>query len=270
MNEKSHPQNHQPDGKSQLTRVTHLLHCTQDCLHSALGTSPTYKELEEWTGVAQSTIKDWCNNKGRPTAEFVLQLLERIRERQRDHILASAYRLYPTLEHPRLRCDQTIASYLKTIVRQPGGLVFIEGDDDESRTLLLTAMGHAFLGQKARPHRLAGLDAHEPDWFVPLPGVQYLGNLFQPAKLLQVARDNWPKFPASGSQLVVFNAIGVMLADFQPQIKALTVRCPVIVAEAAQVKASVLKRASRGPVHIITVSKHPENGKGIAIGIKAL
>jgi hypothetical protein len=270
MNENSDPQARTPEDKSQLARVTRLLHRAQDSLHSALGTPPTYEELEEWTGVAERTIKDWCNNKGRPTAEFVLQLLERIPERQRDQILASAYRLYPSLEHPRLKCDQTIVSRLKTIVRQPCGMVFIQGGDDESRTLLLTAMGHAFLGLTARPHGLAGLDAHEPDWFVPLPGVRYLRNLFQPVALLQVAKDNWPKFLASGSQLVVFNAMGVMMGDFHRQIKALTVRCPVIVADAAQVKPSVLKRASRGPIHIITVSKHPENSKGIAIALEAL
>jgi hypothetical protein len=225
--------------------------------------------LEEWTGVAERTVKDWCNNKGRPSAEFVLQLLERIPEMQRDQILASAYRLYPTLEHPRLKCDQTIVSRLKSIVCHPRGLVFIQGGDDESRTFLLTAMGHAFLGLTARTHTLAGLDAHEPDWFVPLPGVRYLRNLFQPAELRQVARDNWPELPAGGSQLAVFNAMGVMLGDFQRQIKALTVGCPVIVAEEAQVKPSVLKRASRGPVHIITISKHPDNGKGIAVGLEA-
>jgi hypothetical protein len=270
MNEKSSPQNPRPELKSQLTRVTRLLHRAQDSVHSALGSAPTYQELEEWTGVAEGTIKYWFSNRGEPTAEFVLQFLERIPERQRDQILASAYRVYPSLEHPRLKCDQTCISWLKTIACEQRGLVFIQGSDDESRTFVLTALGQAFLGLTERPHQLAGLDAHKPDWFVPLPGVRYLGNLFQPVKLLQAARDHWPKVQARGARLVVLNTIGVLAADLQRQIKPLTASCPVIVAEAAPVKPAVLKRAAHGPVHIITLAKPPENAKGIALTIEAI
>jgi hypothetical protein len=269
MNEKSSPQSRTSGAQSQLTRVARLLLRTRDSLHSALGSSPTYLELEEWTGMAEGTIKDWCNNKGRPVAEFVLQLLERVPEKQRHEIVDSACRVFPTLDHPRLKCDQTIISRLKAIVCQPRGLVFIQGGNDESRTFVLTAMGHAFLGLTARPHRLAGLDAHEPDWFVPLPGVRYFPNLFQPAKLLQAAGDNWPTVQFSGSRLVVLNAMGVVIGGFHRQIKTLTSRCPVIVAEAAQLKPSLLKQASQGPLHIISVFKHLENAKGIAVAIEA-
>lgn len=270
MNENVIRQSRTADAKSQLTRVARLLLRTRDSLHSALGSSPTYPELEEWTGMAEGTIKDWCNNKGRPIAEFVLQLLERVPEKQRHEILDSACRVFPTLDHPRLKCDQTIISRLKTMVSQPRGVVFIQGGNDESRTFLLTAMGYAFLGLTARPHRLVGLDAHEPDWFVPLPGVRYLPNMFQPAKLLQAAKDNWPKVQFSGARLVVFNGTGVVLGGFHRQVKSLTGRCSVIVAEAAQLKPSLVKRASHGPVHIVTVSKHPENGKGIDVAIEAI
>jgi len=269
MNEKSGFQTCTPGPRVQLTRVTRLLRYAQDSHHSALGTSPTYSELEEWTGVAEATIKDWCNNKGRPTAEFVLQLLERMPQRQRHETLDSVCRLFPSLEHTRLSHDQTTTSRLKSIICQPQGLVVIQGASDESRTFLVTALGHAFLSLTARPHRVVGLDAHEPDWFVPVPGVRYFRNLFEPAQLLQAARQNWPKVHAHSSQLVVLNAMGVALADFQRQIKALTVSCPVVIAEAAQLKPSLLKSATHGPLHIVTVSKHPENAKGIAIVIEA-
>ena len=270
MNEEKGPQNQRLGYGPQLTRVTRLLRRAQDCLHSADGATPTYAELEEWTGVAERTIKDWCSNRGRPTAEFVLQLLERVPEKQREQVLASAYRVFPTLEHSRLKCDQTIISRLKTMICQRSGLVFIQGGNDESRTFLLTAMGHTFLGLTARPHELVGLDAHEPDWFVPLPGMRYLHNLFQPVELLRVAKESWPKVPVGGSQLVLLNAMSILMGDFQEQIKILSARCPVIIADAAQVKSSVLKHASRGPVDIVTVSQHPENGKGIALALKAL
>jgi hypothetical protein len=52
---------------------------------------------------------------------------------------------------------------------------------------------------------------------------------------------------------------------FQRQIKVLTSRCPVIVAEAAQVKLSVLRRASRGSVHVATVCTHPDKTVAVAL-----
>jgi hypothetical protein len=270
MNDKTHLQSDMPDTRFQLTRVTRLLRCAQDSLHSALGTSPTYPELEEWTNVAEGTIKYWFNNNGRPTAEFALQLLERMPERQRHALLDSACRVLPSLEHPHLGCDHTIVSRLKTMIVQPHGLVFIQGGTDESRTFLATAMGHAFLSLTTKPHRVVGLDAHEPDWFVPLPGVRYFRNLFQPAQRLKAAKENWPKLQGRSPQLVVLNAMGVAFADFRRQIKGITTGCPVVIAEAAQIKPSLLKRATHGPLHIITISKSPEDTNGIAISIEAI
>lgn len=270
MNEKSRPQNQKTNLGTQLTRVTKLLRRAQDSLNNSLGAPPTYRDLQEWTGVAEGTIKYWFSNCGEPTAEFVLQMVERIPERHRDPILAPAYRVYPSLEHPRLECDQTCISWLRTIICEPRGLVFIQGGSDENRTFVLTALGNAFLSLTKRPHRLAGLDAHQPDWFVPLPGVRYLGNLFHPLKLQQAVKDNWPKLHEGGTQLIVLNMIGVLASDLQTQIKPFTALCPVLVAEAAQVKASVLKRAAKGPIHVVAVANHPENAKRIALTIEAV
>jgi hypothetical protein len=226
--------------------------------------------MEEWTGMAEGTIKDWFNNKGRPTAEFALQLLERIPEKARHENLESACRLCTTFEHPRLKCDQTILSLLRTIICQPRGLTVIQGGNDESRTFLVAAMGHSYLGLTERPHRVAGLDVHATDWFVPVPGVHYLNNLFQADRLREAAFANWPEVPVRGTQLVLLNGISCALVDFQSRLRALTAKCPVIIAEVASIKPSLLKRTAHGPIHVITVSKHPDNGKGIAVAIEAI
>jgi hypothetical protein len=270
MNEHASSKDVMPNGGSQLTRVTRLLRRAQDSLHSELGPSPTYANLEEFTGVPAQTIKDWLNNKGRPTAEFLLQLLEGIPDRQRHELLDSACRTHATLEHPRLKCDQTIISRLKSMVCLPRGLVYVQNGTDETRTFIVNAMANAFLGLKGRPRCVAGLDAHKPDWFVPLPGVKYFANLFQPGKQLEAARENWPKVQARGWNLVVLNGMGIVaMPDFQRRIKELTGSCPLMIAEAAHVKPSLLKRASQGPVYIVSVSRHPDNAKGIAVDIEA-
>ena len=146
----------------------------------------------------------------------------------------------------------------------------VQGGNDESRTFTVTALGNAFLGLTAKPHRLTGIDVHEPDWFVPLPGVRYLHNLFQPAALVKAAREYWPNPPAREAQLVVFNGLEAVMVHFPKQLKALSARCLVIVAEAGGIKPSLLKRCSAGPLHILTVSKHPENSKSIAVGVEAI
>ena len=269
MNKKSRLSDNPAEVPTQLHRVTRLLHRAQSCLPSAQGKAPTYAELEVWTGVAERTIKDWFNNHGRPTAEFLLQLLERIPDPQRQALLASACRVSPALASPRLNCDQTLISRLKSTVLQSHGLVYLQGGDDEDRTFVLTALGHAFLELTARPHTLTGLDAHEPDWFVPLPGVTYLGNLFPPRELLRAAREHWPKMAGSGAQMTVFNALGVMLGEFQRALQALTAQSLVIIADSARIKPAVLKRASRGPVQIITLSQHPDDNQRQILSLEA-
>jgi len=78
MNENANSNLSGATGDPQLKRVTRLLRRAQDSLHTARGKTPSYLELEDWTGVADGTVKDWFANNGRPTAEFLLQLLERI------------------------------------------------------------------------------------------------------------------------------------------------------------------------------------------------
>ena len=66
-----------------LSRVTLLLRRLQGSLHGRLGKSPTYSDMEEWTGAAEATVKDWFNNRGRPSAEFLLDLLDRVSQQSR-------------------------------------------------------------------------------------------------------------------------------------------------------------------------------------------
>jgi hypothetical protein len=270
MNEESDHLSHSPDSHTQQTRVTKLLRRAQGFLHNGDGKAPTHLEIAEWTGVARGTVNDWLNNKGFPTTEFALQLLERVPERIRCELLNSACRLMPSLEHPRIKCDQAILSRLKRIVREPRGLTVIQGQSDESRTFLLTALGHAYLGLTDRPHQLLGIDAHEPDWFVPLPGVCYLHNTFHPVELLNAVKANWPATRVGGLRLVVFNGVWPALVSRQRQFRALTKQCSVILAVEGSIMPSVLKGLSGGVLQLVTVSKHPENGKGIAVEINVI
>ena len=237
-------------------------------MQGSLGRAPAYGDMEEWTGVAEGTLKDWFGNKGRPTAEFLLHMFERLPEKPRHEILDGACRVWPTLDHSRLKCDQTIISRLKTVVTQNSGLTFIQGGNDENRTFLLTAMGHSFLGLTERPHRVGGIDVHDPDWFVPVTGVHYLGNVFQIAQVQEAARGLWSEIRAGKTRLVLLNLIWSTVPELQYQIRALARQCPVIVADAVPMKPAQLRHLVTS-ANLITVSPSPENKKGILVELQA-
>jgi hypothetical protein len=232
--------------------------------------SPSYIEMEEWTGVAEGTVKDWFSNKGRPTSEFLLQLLDRVPGEIRNQILAATYKTWPTLAHPRLKCDQTIVSQLKTIISQGGGFTFIQGGSDEARTFLLTALGNAFLAVTERPRSVAGFDVHAPDWFVPVPGLKYLHNLFHPALLREAIRQGWPQVASGKVQLICLNGIWTVMPDMQKEILALAARFPVVVADASIIEASRLRKNVAAPANLVTVAEGHGTDKGILVAIQAL
>jgi hypothetical protein len=269
MNENANSNLLGASGGPQLKRVTRLLRRAQDSLHTARGKAPSYAELEDWTGVAEGTVKDWFANNGRPTAEFLLQLLERIPERMRLEILTQACRLCPTLDHPRMKCDQTIISQLKSISGQSHGFTLIVGGNGESRTFLQTAMANAFLGMTTRPHKIAGIDVHEPDWFVPVPGVRYLHNLFHPVGLRERVQFDWPQIRTGGAQLIVLNGLWSAFPNIQNDLWALADSTAIIVADSAIFKPSPPKRTKTKPIHVITISTHLENSKEILVRIEA-
>lgn len=263
MNEKSLPQKAHLSSPTLCSRVTRMLRRAQNSLHSAGGDSPTYSELALWMDVAEGTVKYWLAGKGKPTAEFLIKLLERIPEAARHQILDEGCRVWPTLEHQRLRADATVLSRLKSILGQAQGLVFIQGGSDETRTFLVAALGHSFLALTQRPHQVLGLDAHEPDWFVPVPGVTYLGNTFSPALLAQTVREHWPQAKSGRAQLFLLNAIWPAVPECQKPISALTDIGMVVVAANGPIKPSLVKKLARGPLHILTLAKHPESDRSI-------
>lgn len=261
---------HGAESRVQISRVTGILRRAQALLHGGQGRSPTFFELQQWTGVAEGTIKDWFAGRGRPTAEFLVQLLERTSEASRHEVLDCAYRVCPTLDHPRLNRDRTAVSLLNTIVRRPKGLIFIQGGNDEHKTFLATAMGHSFLRLTARPHVIAGIDIHEPDWFVPVPGVVYLHNIFGHDQLREAVHAHWPRLRPNQNQLILLNGIWPVAAEFQPEIRNLTGSGCVVLTNGGPIKPSLLKKMTRDPVHILTVSKDPDNLQRISVGIEVV
>jgi len=240
-----------------LNRLTLLLRRLHGSMQERSGRTPTYRDIEEWTGVAEGTLKGWFGNAGQPKAEFLLQLLERVPQDARHRLLNAACRLWPTLEHPRFDLDQTTLSRLKTIVRQTRGLVLIDGGADESRTLLAAALANTFLVETERPRRVRGVDLHEPDWFVPVAGVAYLHNQFHADALGEAVTRLWSSI-AVGRSLVLLNGVWSLLPAFRSRIVHLAQEHLVIVADTNAAKPAKLVKKIKGQSHFITVVEDPK------------
>lgn len=254
-----------------VKRVTHLLRSLAGSLGGRGGRVATYVDMEQWTGVPQGTLTDWFGNRGRPTADFLLQLLERLAEPARHGTIDLACKTFPKLEGKRLVCDATTISQLKTIACQMNGLTFITGTEatDEARTYLLTALGNTFLDHTERPRRISGIDAHKPDWFVPLPGVNYLQNRMNPAHLREAVQELWPDICAGKNHLVVLNRIWSAAPNFQRDIKALANDNNVVVADANVPDLLQLRRSKLWRAHLISVTEDPKSKQNILVTIQA-
>lgn len=245
--------------QTNTTRVTRLLRRLLSALRDRDGRTPTYRDLEEWTGVPDATLKDWFTNKGRPTAEFLLQMMERVAGSLRQQLTNDACRIWPILDHPRLKCDLTIISQLKTCVCMRNALIVIQGATDESRTFLISALANTFLAVTERPRRVKGIDIHDPDWFVPVPGVTYLHNLIQPASMQEAVRRLWPSFCTGRTNFVLLNGVLSRLPEFAKKICMLLAHQTVVVADTGPVKISRRGKKAKAPVYVVMLHEEPEN-----------
>lgn len=247
-----------------------MLRQIQASLLGTRGKSPVYREIGDWTGVAEGSIKDWFNNIGNPTAEFLLTLLERIPESSRNMLLNKYLRTWPTIDHPRLCGDMTIVSALRSILCQAEGFTFIQGGSDEQRTFLLTALGHSAIGLLSGFGRIAGIDTHEPDWFVPVSGVTYLHNLHNPARIGEAVQRAWPKICSDHKcRLILVNGIWAALPELHADIYALTSRTNVIVADASTLAPEQIRANVTGPINLLSVTSDPAQPVRLRIDIQA-
>jgi hypothetical protein len=245
--------------KPPLTRVTRMLRRFQPWLRSHTGRVATFAEIESWTGIPENTVRGWFANLGNPTAEFLLGLLERSPEVARSVVLDEFCRVWPSLEHPQLSGDRTIISRLTTILSQPRGFTYVQGGNDEKRTLFITALGHSFLAHTKPPRRVLGLDVHAPDWFVPVPGVVYLDNTFAREEIGRALQAIWPQLRNAEAPLVIFNGMWSVLPELEEKMRALGAHCHVLVAGESNTEAKQLAGHSPSRTSVITLSvKEPK------------
>lgn len=251
----------------QLPRATMLLRSIQPWLQGQKGKPPTYAEMAAWGNVPEGTVRDWFSGMGHPSAEFLLSLLDRTDEETSQRILGKARKLFPSLDHSLLMNDKAVISRLKTIMAQRGGLTFIQSDNDEHRTFLTTALGHTYLHLTQPPRQVVGIDIHEHDWFVPIPGVSYLHNTFAPDQIRMHARQAWPQ-PSSVATLVIFNGLWSAVPELQKDIRLIAETWPVIVTDEVMMDIAQMRVRPPHATNMITIASARPNHLGLSMIIR--
>jgi hypothetical protein len=211
----------------------------------------TCEELGMMCGHGHSAVCEKLNRVHQPQVEALLAWLERLSLETRYKCVESACRVYPTVEHPRISHDPTTASRLKSLLSQPNGLTVIQGGDPARRTFLATALGHSF-GILRKSNRVLGIDAHEPDWFVPLEDVIYM-----PSGSERIAGETvvriWNSVARVSSGLLIINGIWPFLTHFADQVFEAASKLHVVLADDHRFEKPSLVSRVEAPVHILRV-----------------
>ena len=202
--------------------------------------------------------------------------MERLPEAERHRLIDGACREFPTLHHRKLSHDFVACSHLATLLRQPCGLTYIQGAPEHMRTFVLHALGHSLgfwevrAGQTTDPEKVAGVDVHRPDGFVPVIGVIYLANLLRAADIERQFERLWPSILGARARLVLLNGVWRTVRRLQAGILDAARHSHVVVADALSLKANELTNQVPVPTHIITVSPSREQVAWVRAEIQAV
>ena len=95
---------------------------------------------------------------------------------------------------------------------------------------------------------LSGLDAHHPDWFVPLPGVRYLDNECRPQRARDEIRRLWPIFSGTTGGMVLLNAPCLPSAE---EIEAVALASILVLTVKAEAEIVQIRRQIRAESALI-------------------
>ena len=251
------------------TRIMQLLLNLKASLSQAAGQSLSFDDWGHISARPANTLANWCAGGAAHQLEVLLASLERLTTEERHRLIDRACREYPTLRHPRLIHDPVACSQLATLLRQTSGLTLIRGPE-HLRTFLLTALGHSAGTLELKSVIVAGVDAHQPDHFVPVSGVIYLGNLLRGAEIERQCNRLWPALRATKAQLVIFNDIWRWVPALQPEILALAQTAHVVVADALAPTPTHLASRVQAPAYVVAVSPAREKPEWVRVEIQVI
>jgi hypothetical protein len=201
-------------------RIRRLMWQLKAEIEGVIGATISYALLGQYSGLATGTVFNSFHRYDQKQVEGFIRLLEQLPAEARHRLIDTVCRCRPAPDHPKLAHDPVQVSQLKGLAQKHSGLTIIQGANAGLRTFVITALGHA------TNLPVVGIDAHEPDWFVPVLGVEYLNyasneriheiwKALKPAPFSVVALNGvWGRIPGGAAEARKWSAHShVIVAD---------------------------------------------------------
>lgn len=218
-------------------------------------------------GRSKSTAYHWFDRYNHPHVIALFCCLERLCPTQRQAFVETHCRTFPTLEDPRLVHAPTKAGKLWDLLRKDRGLTIITGGDDSSRTFVVTAMGHSYSRQRSGSCRIAGLDLHRPDRFVPIETCTYIDGTAGFDRIRCLILKLWPRVITKSATLLLFNGVWP-LAELRQDILRRTARAHVVLASSEMPDIALLRCNVFSPLHVVSLAESKSVRGGIRVSCR--
>lgn len=250
------------------SRASRLFHRLKSSLETEFERDLTQEELAEWIGEARSTVANWLSGGADPAPEAILRLIELLPAEERSRTLNQFpyVREFPTLKHPRLSHDPVAISRISTLLSQPRGTTVVLGEDDHLVTFVVTAMAN-FYRTRASGNKVMGLDAHLPEWFVPVSGITYAGNLVPKTLLTETANAVFRAIASSRPGMLLFNDILGKVPDVEGKVVTLSRETHVIIGVTNTAGGQTGNPAGLA-AHVVTVRPRQGSGDKIYLAVE--
>lgn len=209
----------------------------------------TQRQLAALIGIGPTTLTNWLAGAQQQQTDAFVRLLELAAEDERWRRLSDPRicRTTPTLRHARLHHDLAQISRLRHLVKLSHGLTVVQGGNGEMRTFVCHALAHERVGS-------LGLDAHQPDWFVPATHVRCLDNPVDPETVVAVT-DRWLKQAGRRKgELMLFNGLLGIAPTLRARLLNLARDHHVVLADDLKLTRPEAGALPNRPVHLLTLT----------------
>lgn len=220
-----------PAFPTERAQVLRRLKSAVDAAECRDGGKLELQQFAELLGMPASTNHDWYYGQLPAAIRRFICGIERLSAPARSAFLDQVCRECPRLSHPRLAGNLIVLESAKALMEQPSGLVCILGSVEEVRRFVMTAMGNSTIPLGVT-RRIAGIDLHQPELLVPIPGLLYFRKGVSLTQAKAQVKLLWKEIECSSAEIIMLNGLWDLFPELRNRIVALSDERNVILADA--------------------------------------
>jgi hypothetical protein len=222
------------------------------------------KEIATYAGQPPSTLFGWLNGTDPYQVECVLKLLELLPDSKRNEVINRICRHLPTISGDEIGWAETQVIGLQRALHARTGVSFVQGEEN-ARGFLVTALGHHALRSSTAFHKVSGIDVRLPEYFVPVPGVEYLKQPSSGAVVREATDKLWSSVSKKLKHLLLLNGIWLSVPHLHSEILSMAVSNHVVISDAFRLSARQVAALTQCPKRLLTVESFPKDRLKVTI-----